>query len=124
MNKQHDPNKRTADKPEEKVANKQHGDKSNIEQNFDKGHKNSGYAEKEPRQKPNQNGHQPKVTNQENDITNTDKQNRIDETEEETTSKPGKYSDDKDLSENKDPEIDTPIHDPEKTEKKIPSIKQ
>ena len=123
MNKQNDPNKQSAQKPEDKLANKQHGNKDNIEQNFDKGHNKSGYAEKEPSQKPNQSGHQPKVTNEENDITNTDQQDRIDETEDQGT-QPGKYSDDKDLSDNKDPEIDTPIHDPEKTEKKIPSIKQ
>lgn len=123
MNKQHDPKTHSAQRPQDRTAEKQHGDKSNIEQNFDKGHKQGGYAEKEPKQKPNQSGHQPRVTNEENDITNTDQQNRIDETEEQT-SKPGKYSDDKDLSDNQDPEIDTPIHDPEKTEKKIPSIKQ
>lgn len=123
MNKQHDPKSHAAQKPEDKLANKQHGNKDNNEQNFDKGHKQSGYAEKEPRQKPNQSGHQPKVTNEENDITNTDQQNRIDETENQGK-QPGNYSGDKDLSDNKDPEIDTPIHDPEKTEKKIPSIKQ
>ncbi|MBO9635030.1 MAG: hypothetical protein J7578_18115 [Chitinophagaceae bacterium] len=119
MNKQHDPKTHAGHKPEDRSANKQHGDKSNSEQNFDKGHNQSGYAEKEPRKKPNQAGQQPKVTNEENDITNSDQENRIDETEEQ-----GKYSGDKSLADNQDPEIDTPIHDPEKTEKKIPSIKK
>lgn len=95
--------------------NKDNADKK--QESFDKGHNQSGYAEKEPRKKPEQGGNQPKVSNEDNDITNTDQQDRIDEVEEGTGTEGN-------LSDNNDPEIDTPIYDPEKTEKKIPSIKQ
>lgn len=92
---------------------------------FDKGNQNNstnqpitGHEEKHPRQPatPGQKD-QPKVTNQDKDITNSDRQNRIDEEPVDENSKVT------DLSDNKDPEIDTPIYDPEKTEKKIPTMK-
>lgn len=109
MNKQEDPK---TNSPQSK--DKQQGGQHKKGESFDKGHNQSGYAEKEPRKKPEEGGQQPKVTNEDNAITNTDEQNRIDETE-------GTQGN---LSDNKDPEIDTPIYDPEKTEKKIPSIKK
>lgn len=93
------------------------GQSKNKGEAFDKGHNQSGYSEKEPRKQPEQTGHQPKVSNEDNDITNTDQQDRIDEIEEGAGTEGN-------LSDNKDPEIDTPIHDPERTEKKIPSIKK
>ena len=98
MNKQNDPKTQTGQKPDQQQGKNQDSN-SNINENFNKGHKQSGYPEKEPKDKPDQSGQQPKVTNEDNDITNNDKQNRIDE----------------------EPEIDTPVQIPEKTEKKIPS---
>lgn len=47
------------------------------------------------------------VTNQDKSITNKDGDD---------------IAADENLSSNNDPEIDTPVHDPEKTEKKIPKI--
>lgn len=74
----------------------------------------SGYKEKNPQRpaKPGEKDH-PKVTNQDNKITNTD------DNEEPVEEQSGPT----DLIDNKDPEIDTPVHDPEKTEKKIPKMK-
>ncbi|NML22488.1 hypothetical protein HHL16_16515 [Pseudoflavitalea sp. G-6-1-2] len=94
MNKQEDPKTQSGQNPNKQQDKNQgnHGNTGNTNENFDKGHKQSGYPEKEPRQKPDQSGQQPKVTNEDNDITNSDK-----------------------------PEIDTPVQIPEKTEKKIPS---
>ena len=81
------------------------------------GKNDKGYDEKNP-QKPAQpdQRERPRVTNEDNDITNSDKQNRVSEEPVDEQS-PGN------LADNKDPEIDTPIYDPEKTEKKIPSMK-
>ena len=74
----------------------------------------SGYDEKNPQQPGGKQQQQPKVTNQENDITNSEEQNKwaeepVDE-----------QSDGGNSKERTDPEIDSPIPDSEKTEKKIP----
>ena len=73
----------------------------------------SGYDEKNPKQPGGKQQQQPKVTNQENDITNSEEQNKW--AEEPVEERSGGNS-----TERTDPEIDSPIPDAEKTEKKIP----
>lgn len=69
---------------------------------------------------------QPKVTNQEQEITNADRQKQVAEepVEERSAGKTGTTRDQaKEDRGSNDPEIDMPIPDPEKTEKKIPTMK-
>lgn len=109
------------------------GNNSGNQQFNTSGHESGqpkGYKEKNPNQPQQPGQEQPKVTNQENDITNTDQQNRVDEEPvDERSANPGIYSgggdddDDDDDKKDKDPEIDMPIPDPEPTEKKLPTMK-
>jgi hypothetical protein len=76
----------------------------------------SGYDEKNPKHPGGKQQQQPKVTNQENDVTNSEEQKKWnDEPVDEQSSGNSK--------ERTDPEIDSPIPDAEKTEKKIPTMK-
>lgn len=73
----------------------------------------SGYDEKNPKHPGGQQQQQPKVTNQENDITNSEEQ---DKWAEESMGEHAAGN----STERTDPEIDSPIPDSESTEKKIP----
>lgn len=75
----------------------------------------SGYDEKNPKHPGGKQQQQPKVTNEENAITNSEEQNKLDE--EPVNERSGNSA------ERTDPEIDSPIPDPERTEKKIPTMK-
>src|SRR5687768_17560514 len=67
------------------------------------------------RTQPDQSGrNQPKVTNQDTSVTNQDEQEDVDENSG-SASRGNQPS-----TRSEQPEIDTPIHDTEKTEKKIP----
>ncbi|MBO9561857.1 MAG: hypothetical protein J7621_03750 [Niastella sp.] len=91
--------------------------------NTQTGTAHSGYDEKNPKHPGGKQQQQPKVTNQENDITNSEGQNKWAEEPVEERSG-GVYSggdnSDGNSTERTDPEIDSPIPDTEKTEKKIP----
>ncbi|WP_315822213.1 hypothetical protein [Paraflavitalea speifideaquila] len=80
--------------------------------NTQTGTANSGYDEKNPKRPGGKQQEHPKVTNQENDITNTEEQ---DKWEDEPVDEQAGNS-----THRTDPEIDSPIPDAEKTEKKIP----
>ena len=106
------------------TGNKQQSDQQ--EKAFDQGLPNnsntqtgtaqSGYDEKNPKHPGGKQQDQPKVTNQDNDITNSEGGKKWnDEPVDEQSSGNSK--------ERTDPEIDSPIPDAEKTEKKIPTMK-
>lgn len=110
----------------EKGGHQQPADQSeNKKKAFDQGIPNnsntqtgtaqSGYDEKNPKQPGGKQQQEPKVTNQENAITNSEEQNKLDEEPVEEQSGNSK--------ERTDPDIDAPIPDAEKTEKKIPTMK-
>ncbi|WP_276484381.1 hypothetical protein [Paraflavitalea pollutisoli] len=105
--KKHDKHAEQADK---KVSVNDPGVTNNA--NPKTGTANSGYDEKNPKHPGGKQQQDPKVTNQENDITNTDKQHKWDS---EANDHPDGNS-----KERTDPEIDSPIPDTETTEKKIP----
>ncbi|MDF2190280.1 hypothetical protein [Paraflavitalea sp. CAU 1676] len=73
----------------------------------------SGYDEKNPKHPGGKQQHNPKVTNQENDITNSEAQNKWSE-------EPVDEQSSGNSTQRTDPEIDSPIPDSERTEKKIP----
>jgi phage repressor protein C with HTH and peptisase S24 domain len=91
--------------------------------NTQTGTAHSGYDEKNPKHPGGKQQQQPKVTNQENDITNSEEQNKWAEEPVEERSG-GVYSggdnSNGNSTERTDPEIDSPIPDTERTEKKIP----
>jgi len=72
----------------------------------------SGYDEKNPKKPGGKQQEHPKVTNQENDITNSEQQDKW--SEEPVDEQSGNSTP------RTDPEIDSPIPDAERTEKKIP----
>jgi hypothetical protein len=76
----------------------------------------SGYDEKNPKHPGGKQEMQPKVTNEDNDITNSQEQNI--EAEE-----PVEERSEGNSRERTDPEINAPIPDEEDTEKKIPTMK-
>jgi hypothetical protein len=80
--------------------------------NTQTGTANSGYDEKNPKHAGGKQQQHPKVTNQENDITNSEEQHKW--AEEPVDEQSGNSA------HRTDPEIDSPIPDAEKTEKKIP----
>lgn len=80
--------------------------------NTQAGTANSGYDEKNPKRPGGKQQHEPKVTNRDNDITNSEEQNKLSE-------EPA-GEDTGNSKERTDPEIDQPIPDSERTEKKIP----
>ncbi|AXY78368.1 hypothetical protein D3H65_32185 [Paraflavitalea soli] len=83
--------------------------------NTQTGTAHSGYDEKNPKHPGGKQQQGPKVTNDENTITNSQEQNKVDE--EPVDERSGNSA------ERTDPEIDSPIPDAEKTEKKIPTMK-
>lgn len=119
---------------QEKAGNdKQSGQIDKKKQAFDQGLPNnsntqtgtahSGYDEKNPKHPGGKQQQQPKVTNQENDITNSEEQSKWAEEPVEERSEGAYSSEDRsdgNSTERTDPEIDTPIPDTERTEKKIP----
>lgn len=76
----------------------------------------SGYDEKNPKKPGGQQQQDPKVTNQENQITNSEEQDKWKEEPVQEQS-----NDSGNSRERTEPEIDSPIPDSEKTEKKIPN---
>jgi hypothetical protein len=91
--------------------------------NTQTGTAHSGYDEKNPKHPGGKQQQQPKVTNQENDITNSEEQNKWAEEPVEERSEGAYSSEDRsdgNSKERTDPEIDSPIPDTERTEKKIP----
>lgn len=104
-----DPKKKT---PQHKGKTDQ-GEHNNA--NTQTGTAQSGYDEKNPKHPGGKQQQQPKVTNQENEITNSEEQNKW---EDEPVKEQSGNS-----TERTDPEIDQPIPDAEKTEKKIPNMK-
>lgn len=85
--------------------------------NTQTGTANSGYDEKNPKRSGGTQQSNPKVTNQDNDITNTEKSKQWEEDEPVNEQSPGNST------ERTDPEIDSPVPGTEKTEKKIPNMK-
>jgi len=81
--------------------------------NTQTGTANSGYDEKNPKKAGGSQQLNPKVTNQDNDITNDQ---RDDE-------EPVNEQSEGNSRERTDPEIDSPVPGTEKTEKKIPNMK-
>ncbi len=91
--------------------------------NTQTGTAHSGYDEKNPKHPGGKQEQQPKVTNQENEITNSEEQNKWAEEPVEERSGgrlSGEGHSDGNSTERTDPEIDSPIPDTERTEKKIP----
>jgi|GEM_PF-1227815 len=83
--------------------------------NTQTGTAHSGYDEKNPKHPGGKQQQQPKVTNDENAITNSEEQNKWNE--EPVDERSGNSA------ERTDPEIDSPIPDSERTERKIPTMK-
>lgn len=79
----------------------------------------SGYDEKNPKQPGGQQQLQPKVTNQENDITNSEEQYKWEEDQEPVQEQSGNAGKDPGV-EKTDPSMDSPLPDEEGTDKKIP----
>lgn len=69
----------------------------------------------DPRDKSQQQKNQPNPTNKDTKITNSEDQNKIDEDVEEKSVPRGRKDEN-------NPEINTPVYDPNKTEKKIPDM--
>jgi hypothetical protein len=84
--------------------------------NTQTGTANSGYDEKNPRQPGGTQQDDPKVTNQENDITNSEEQNKWSE-------EPVEEKAIENTSQKTDQDKDAPLPDPEKTERIVPTMK-
>lgn len=85
--------------------------------NTQTGTANSGYDEKNPKRSGGSLQINPKVTNEDNDITNGQKSKQWDDEEPVNEQSQGNST------ERTDPEIDSPVPGTEKTEKKIPNMK-
>jgi hypothetical protein len=77
----------------------------------------SGYDEKNPKKPAGKQQDNPKVTNQDNDITNGEQERK------QWNDEPVNEQSNGNSTERTDPEIDSPLPGVEKTEKKIPLMK-
>jgi hypothetical protein len=103
------------EKPDQQGKGKAFDEGLQNNSNTQTGTAQSGYDEKNPKKPAGKQQENPKVTNQDNDITNGEKSKQWDD-------EPVNEQSNGNSTERTDPEIDSPIPGTEKTEKKIPNM--